>query len=101
MCNLPPRDIRSHAELYLARNSVKDQEQQDLLAAAEHEAFAREFVRDGPPVIAPVSVALATPAYTAAKALGMTKARSKASMMEIGTAFRGIADGLQMRYGDK
>lgn len=85
----------SHAELYLARGNAPA-ELQAKLAPLEHQAFAREWTQDNPLLAAP-SLAVAIPAYTAAKALGLTGARSPASLAEMLAAYRGIWQGLRGR----
>lgn len=90
------RDLKlaamSHAELYTKRAKAPKDEQ-DKLAPYEHRAFAREFAQESP-VKAAVSLPFAIPAYTAAKALGVQKARSGASMEEMKQGFIGLAEGL-------
>lgn len=92
------KDLRlasmSHAELYLKRTRAGAA--QDKLAPMEHRAFAREFAQESP-VKAAVSLPFAIPAYTAAKALGISKARSKASVEEMKQGFIGLAEGLFKR----
>lgn len=82
----------SHAELYTKRAKAPKSEQ-DRLAPLEHRAFAREFAQESP-VKAAVSLPFAIPAYTAAKALGVTRARSGASIEEMKQGFIGLAEGL-------
>jgi hypothetical protein len=63
------------------------------LAPFEHRAFVREVVQDNPAHA--LGMAVAIPAYTASKALGITKGtRSKASVEEMKQAFIGLAEGL-------
>lgn len=85
----------SHADLYALRGSLAPNDpRQAELAPYEHRAFAREWTQDSP-WIAPLSLAFAVPAYTAAKATGFQKARSPASWSEIGQGYAGIYDGLK------
>jgi hypothetical protein len=84
--------MMSHADLYNKRAKAPKHEQ-DKLAQFEHRAFAREFAQESP-VKAAVSLPFAIPAYTAAKALGVTRARSGASVEEMKQAFVGLAEGL-------
>ena len=82
----------SHAELYNKRRGASAA-QQALLGPMEHRAFAREFAQERP-IAAAVSLPFAIPAYSAAKALGIVKARSPASWAEVSQGFQGLAEGL-------
>lgn len=62
------------------------------LGPLEHEAFAREWVKDNP--LAVLSLLPAIPAYTGAKALGLVEGRSPASLEEILAGYRGMWQGL-------
>ena len=84
----------SHAELYSMRDSVEDQELQNEIAAKEHRAFARQWVQDNP-VVAPASLLFAIPGYSAAKKLGLLRARTPGSLDEMAEAYRGLGEGLQ------
>lgn len=86
-----PLDDLSHAELFLMRQAADADH--SMLAPAEHRAFAREFARERP-LAAAVSLPFAIPAYTAAKAVGLTRARSPASWDEIFAGYRGLFEGL-------
>jgi multidrug resistance efflux pump len=94
------KDLRlaeaSHSELYIQRKKLQTKEEQNKVAPYEHRAFAREFARESP-LQAAVSIPFAAPLYTAAKALGLQKARSGASMEEIKQAYIGLAEGLTWR----
>jgi hypothetical protein len=79
-----------HAELVKLRRGASPEEQARL-APFEHRAFAREWAQESP-VAATVSLPFAIPAYTAAKALGLQKARSPASLGEMAHGFRGMFD---------
>jgi len=82
----------SHAQLYAMRqNAPKDA--QSLIGPYEHQAFAREFAQESP-ISAAISLPFAIPAYTAAKALGLQKTRSPASLDEIIQGYKGLAQGL-------
>ena len=82
----------SHAQLYnLRRNASPDM--QRIIAPYEHQAFAREFAQESP-FQAAVSLPIAIPAYTAAKAVGLIKSRSPASWDEITHAYQGLFQGL-------
>ena len=65
-----------------------------MLAPQEHRAFAREWVQENPFVAVP-SLAVATPLYAAAKALGLIGARTKPTMHQVGQGYMGIYDGLK------
>lgn len=65
-----------------------------MLAPMEHRAFAREWTQENPLVAVP-SLMAAIPLYTAVKALGLTKARSKPSINEVKQGYLGIWDGLR------
>lgn len=86
----------SHSDLYQARMKANPREQASL-APQEHQAFAREWTAENPLVAAP-SLAFAIPAYTAAKALGLVRARSPASLEEMLAGYRGIGQGLSQRF---
>jgi len=88
----------SHSELAIARRAPDAD--QKMLAPAEHRAFAREWTRERP-LLAPASLAVAIPAYTLAKTLGIVKARSPASLKEMVEGFKGIADGLKSEKAPK
>ena len=85
----------SHADLYALRSTLPSNDpRQAEIGPYEHRAFAREWTQDSP-WIAPLSLAFAVPAYTAAKATGLQKARTPASWGEIGQGYAGIYDGLK------
>lgn len=84
----------SHSDLYQARSKTKDPAMQAELAPLEHRAFAREFAQESP-ALASVSLPFAIPAYTMAKALGLQKARSPASMKELTQGYIGLHEGLK------
>lgn len=67
---------------------------QNKLAAMEHRAFAREWTQENPLVAVP-SLAVATPLYAGAKALGLMSGRSKPSLYQVGQGYAGILDGLK------
>ncbi len=81
-----------HATLYNMRSKAQDKALQDLLAAYEHRAFAREAVAEKPG-LAP-SLLVAAPLYQAAKAMGMTNSRSSPSWSQMGHGLLGIGEGL-------
>lgn len=82
--------------LYHERNKYGRKDyMQDVIGPAEHKQFVREVTRDS--LLKGVAVAAGAPAYTAAKAMGLTKARSRASVDEIFSAWEGFAQGLKDR----
>ena len=66
-----------------------------VLGPAEHKQFVRETTRNS--LLQGAAVAAGAPAYTAAKALGLTKGRSAASVDEIFSAWEGFAQGVKDR----
>lgn len=97
---MSPDQLRglAHSDLYRARALVGRGEAQNKLAAYEHEAFAREATRDNPLMALPIAVA--TPLYTGAKALGLTDSRSDPSLAQVGQGLRGVGDGLWAAFQD-
>ena len=87
---LPLGDL-PHEELYRMRRAPGAD--QGMLAPFEHRAFAREFAQESPWQAA-VSLPFAIPAYTAAKAAGLTSARSPASLDEMFAGYHGLAEGM-------
>lgn len=84
-----------HAALYSARSKVP-KEQQNLIAPAEHRAFAREAVTENP--LMAVSLAAGIPTYQLYKML--MGARSGPSMDQVTQGFAGIGDGLSQTLQD-
>jgi hypothetical protein len=89
---------------YLARQSLGVLEsmregapkaEQDRLAPFAHRAYARQVVRENPAQA--LGLAAAIPAYTASKALGITKTRSGASVEEMTQGYAGVLEGLAQR----
>lgn len=91
MDTLPLSQLSRH-QLYEMRNQPGADQQ--LLAPLEHRAYAKEYVTADPWRAVP-SLAVAIPAYTALKALGLKKARSPASVNEMVQGYAGIMDGLR------
>lgn len=84
----------THAELFNIRAKLpQDKETQANAAPAEHRAFAREWTKENPLVAVP-SLLAAIPLYSIAKATGIIKARSPASVDEVAEGYRGIMEGL-------
>lgn len=84
-----------HDQLYIMRGQPGADQQ--LLAPLEHRAFARDFTRESP-LRAVASLPVAIPAYSLAKAVGLQKARSPASLVEMGAAYDGMLEGLRDWY---
>lgn len=82
----------SHSALYSARDKATTQEEQNALANAEHQAFAREVTADNPAMAVPLLAAI--PVYQGAKALGLTSSRSEPSIDQAADAYRGVGEGL-------
>lgn len=84
----------THAELFNVRANIpQDKETQAKVAPAEHRAFAREWTKENPMLAVP-SLLAAIPLYSIAKATGIIKARSPASVNEVAEGYRGIMEGL-------
>lgn len=92
---LPRAEIATtHAELFNVRANIsQDKETQAKAAPAEHRAFAREWTKENPMVAVP-SLLAAIPLYSIAKATGIIKARSPASIDEVAEGYRGLMEGL-------
>ena len=92
--------IPSEEELlgaYTNRNITASQMEQNLLAFAEREAFARLAVRENP--LLSVSILLGAPLDETAKALGLRGGRSEANILpSTGAAYTGIWKGLKDYY---
>ncbi len=78
----------SHDELY-RRRAQGDQS----VAPQEHRAFAREWTQENPYLAVP-SLLAAIPLYSAAKRLGVIRARTPGSLNEMAEAYRGVGEGL-------
>lgn len=89
---MKPLDEMTHAELYALRGETPGG-YQGMIAPLEHRAFAREWLEESP-WIAGLSLPFAIPAYSIAKALGLQKARTPASMDELFGGFHGYAEGM-------
>ena len=80
-------------DLYSAYNARNQPgADQSKLGPIEHGQFTEATVRQNKAMAIPLAVAI--PAYTAAKALGILKTRSPASMEEMKQAYKGIWKGL-------
>ena len=87
-------DQLSHAQLYAMRAQMPPTDPRHAeIAPYEHAAFAREWTQEQPLRAIP-SLMFAIPAYTGAKALGLTKARSPASLRELLLGYRGMGQGI-------
>lgn len=82
----------SHEELYRMRNKAGID--QGMLGPYEHRAFAREFAKESP-LRAAMSLPFAIPAYSLSKKLGISDARSPASIEEMKQAYLGLLEGLR------
>lgn len=95
--NIAPFDpsTLSHAELLLLRNKLPpDDPRQAELAPLEHAAFAREWTAENPYLAAP-ALAVSIPAYSLAKAVGLSSARTPGNITEVLEGYRGIGRGLR------
>jgi len=90
--NEPWKEDWSHSKLYIARQNATSQAEQNSIANAEHQAFARESTADNPLMAAPLLAAI--PVYQGAKALGLTNSRSEPSLEQAASAYRGVGEGL-------
>ena len=88
--------MRARLEMSIEREKA-GAASQDILGAYEHRAFAREFAEENP-IKAAASLPVAIPAYTAAKAMGLTGARSGASLEEMKQGFIGLGEGLKRAF---
>lgn len=85
-----------HATLYTLR--TRNEGNRDvfaLLAPFEHRAFAREATEENPALAVPI--ALATPLYAGAKAMGLMRDGGNAtdpSMKQVGYGLAGVGEGL-------
>lgn len=79
-----------------AMRKGKSKAEQARIAPFEHRAYAREYVQEKGAMGA-ASMAVAIPAYSAAKALGFTDARSPASLEEMKQGFVGVFEGMKRR----
>jgi len=85
---------------YRERNKPesKGRAKQDLIAPKEHGQFLEEVTGNNP--LVGTAVMAFAPGYSAAKALGLMKARSSGSVNEVLEAAKGYGRGLK-RYGRK
>lgn len=86
-----------HSTLYQLREVNKSPELQILLAPYEHRAFARQASQENPAMALPI--ALATPLYAGAKALGYkgesgSAATTPPTMRQVGQGLLGVGEGL-------
>lgn len=85
---------QTHAVLSALRNRTVDPAEQRRIAPAEHRAFAREWTQEQPLLAVPSLIA-AIPAYSVAKAAGILRARTPASLDEMAEGYRGLGEGIQ------
>jgi hypothetical protein len=87
-----------HATLYNLRSRNQDPAMQALLAPYEHRAFARQATQENPLMSAPIAVA--TPLYAGAKALGIAgradpgTPTTPPTMRQVGQGLLGVGEGL-------
>lgn len=85
-----------HATLYQLRARNEDNRQVfSLLAPFEHRAFAREATTENLALAAPI--ALATPLYAGAKAMGLMRSGGNAtdpSLTQVGYGLAGVGEGI-------
>lgn len=74
-----------------------------IVGPLEHREFARDFVRENPAIAIP-ALAVGTPLYTAAKAIGVNPGfvdpswaagRSPASLDEVFAGYQGLGEGIR------
>lgn len=70
-----------------------DDPQHAIVGPLEHREFAEDFVGQNPALAIP-ALAVGTPLYTAAKALGVHSARSPASVDEVFAGYEGLGRGV-------
>ena len=84
----------SHSDLLRLRNSLPDNDpRHQMLAPYEHAAFAREWTMENPALAVP-SLMVSIPGYSLAKLVGASKARTPASLSEMGQSYKGMGRGL-------
>lgn len=81
----------SHMDLLMARRAPGADQQ--ALAPAEHQAFAREYAAENP--FLATGLALAIPAYQVAKGVGLIGSRSGTTQpfTQMGAGFKGLGQG--------
>jgi len=73
---------------------------QDYLGPQEHQRFQQEEVeQEGIP--AAIAGLVTVPLYTASKAVGLSKGRSRASFSELAAGYQGLQDGARQVISDK
>lgn len=88
-----PLSEQSWEQLLQARKEAEgDPAKQAVLAPFEHRAYAREYVRDNP--LAAPGMAMMTPAYYAAKKMGLANGRTEADVDQVMAGWQGTAEGL-------
>ena len=91
----------SQFDLLTLRNSLPDNDpRQRQIAPYEHQAFAREWIRDRGWAGVP-SMAVAIPGYTLAKLLGVQQARTPPSLAQLTHGYRGMGQGIAALLGDR
>lgn len=82
-----------HSQLFMLRKQNPSKEAQNLLAAYEHRAAAREAGSQNP--LLGASYAAAAPLYQLAKMAGTQKSRSDPSLRQIGQGMYGAYEGIK------
>ena len=72
---------------------------QNKLGPREHGAYAESYVREHP-ILGPAVQGVLIPGYTAAKALGVQRGRSRPSVEEMAAAYQGVGRGMAANAGD-
>ena len=94
-------EAMDHGSLLMMRAKFKqDMNAQDRLAPFEHQAFAREYVKENP-VSGTAALLAAVPLYYAAKLLNIAPKgdgpQTAASFDQVSHGYKGIAQGLGIR----
>lgn len=91
----PDYGTMSWDQLLNLRNAIApDDPAQNVLGPYEHQAYARETTENSP-ILGPIQMALAIPAYAAARKMGVLHGRSDPSWDSILAGYRGVGQGIQ------
>lgn len=92
----PLTDAELSQKTFSEIRALRDQPgaDQNRLGPAEHRAYAKDTVEYSP-VLGTAQMALAIPAYEAAKVLGLQSGRSAPSFASMGQGYAGIWDGIK------
>lgn len=90
----------AHSNVFLLRSLIdsNNTKAQNLVGPFEHQAFAREYVKDNP-VVGSIGLAIATPLYSLYKAIKPSAGRSQAGLQEVSAGYKGIGQGLMQAMG--